>query len=78
MQQQEQYDEINTFRVMSARRIDWFKATVVEEAITLQRKYGTDFAAAFLKEKKVETDVAARVLANSDSNIGTRRQYSTQ
>ncbi len=74
MQQQEKYDEINTFRVMSARRLDWFKATLVEEGISLQRQHGTDFAAAFLKEKRIDTEVVARVLASPE----TRRQYSVQ
>jgi len=67
MQQQEKYDEINTFRVISARRLDWFKATLVEEGISLQRQHGTDFAAAFLNEKKIETEVVTRVLENPDS-----------
>lgn len=74
MQQQEQYDEINTFRVMSARRLDWFKATLVEEGITLQRQHGTDYAMAYLKGKKVDADVVTRVLANPES----RRQYFVQ
>ncbi len=74
MQQKEKYDEINTFRAMSARRLDWFQATLVEEGIILQRQHGTDFAAAFLKGHKIGTDVATRVLTHPEE----RRHYSMQ
>ena len=64
MQHPANYDEINTFRDVSARRLDWLKARVVEEGISLQTVHGTDFAAAFLKEKKIDFDVALRVLVH--------------
>ena len=72
--QLEQHDEINTFRVMSARRLDWLKARVVEEGINLQCVHGTDFAASYLKSKKVDLEVALRVLAHPQE----RRHYSFQ
>ena len=72
--QLEQYDEINTFRVMSARRLDWLKARVVEEGISLQYVHGTDFAASYLKSKKVDLEVALRVLAHPHE----RRHYHLQ
>ena len=71
MQQPSNYDEINTFRSVSARRLDWVKAKVVEEGITLQTAQGTDRAAAFLKSAKVDIDVALRVLASPHE----RRHY---
>jgi len=64
MQHIENYDEINTFRAVSAQRLDWLKATLVEEGITLQKQHGTDFAAAFLKAKKIELEVVDRVLGH--------------
>ena len=64
MQHPAKYDEINTFRNVSARRLDWLKARVVEEGISLQSEHGTDFAASFLKEKKIDLEVALRVLAH--------------
>ena len=72
--QLEQYDEINTFRVMSARRLDWLKARVVEEGVSLQCVHGTDFAASYLKSKKVDLEVALRVLARPHE----RRHYQLQ
>ena len=74
MQQQSTYDEINTFRSVSARRLDWVKAKVVEEGITLQTVHGTDFAAAYLKSAKVDIDVAIRVLTHPHE----RRHYAIQ
>ncbi len=71
---QDQHDEINTFRVMSARRLDWLKARVIEEGISLQCVHGTDFAAAYLKSKKVDLEVAVRVLAHPHA----RRHYQFQ
>jgi hypothetical protein len=71
---QEKYDEINTFRVMLARRLDWARATDVEEGINMQTALGTDLAAAFLKSKEVDLDVALRVLAHPHE----RRHYSFQ
>ncbi len=69
-----QTDEINTFRVMSARRLDWLKARVIEEGISLQCVHGTDFAACYLKSKKVDLEVALRVLAHPHD----RRHYHFQ
>ena len=69
-----QTDEINTFRVMSARRLDWLKARVIEEGISLQCVHGTDFAASYLKSKKVDLEVALRVLAHPHD----RRHYHFQ
>ena len=74
MHQQNNYDEVNTFRNVSARRLDWVKAKVVEEGITLQSVHGTDFAAAYLKSAKVDLDVAIRVLAHPHE----RRHYAFQ
>lgn len=74
MQQKSNYDEVNTFRSVSARRLDWMKAKVVEEGITLQTVHGTDFAAAYLKSAKVDIDVAVRVLAHPHE----RRHYAFQ
>ena len=68
------YDEINTFRAMSARRLDWLKARVIEEGISLQCVHGTDFAASFLKSNQVDFDVALRVLAHPRA----RRHYAFQ
>ena len=72
MQQPSNYDEVNSFRSVSARRLDWVKAKVVEEGITLQSVHGTDFAAAYLKSAKVDIDVAIRVLAHPNE-----RRHST-
>ncbi|GAC1409817.1 MAG: hypothetical protein NVSMB6_09960 [Burkholderiaceae bacterium] len=69
-----QYDEIHTFRAMSARRLDWLNATVVEEGISLQNAHGTDFAASYLKSKKIDFEIALRVLANPRA----RRRYTLQ
>ncbi len=74
MHQQNNYDEINTFRSVSARRLDWVKAKVVEEGISLQSVHGTDFAAAYLKSAKIDLDVAVRVLAHPQE----RRHYAVQ
>ena len=74
MQQPSNYDEVNSFRSVSARRLDWVKAKVVEEGITLQSVHGTDFAAAYLKSAKVDIDVAIRVLAHPLE----RRHYAIQ
>ena len=74
MQNQENYDEIHTFRAVSAQRLDWLKATVVEQGITLQEQRGTDFAAAFLSEKKIDSEVVSRVL----SHPAARRQIGFQ
>ena len=74
MQQPGSYDEVNSFRSVSARRLDWVKAKVVEEGITLQLIHGTDFAAAYLKSAKVDIDVAIRVLAHPHE----RRHYAIQ
>lgn len=57
-------NETNTFRIMTARRLDWLKARTIEEGINLQVAHGTDFAAAYLKSKQVDLEVALRVLAN--------------
>lgn len=72
--QLEQNDEINTFRVMSARRLDWLKARVVEEGISLQCAHGTDFAASYLKSKQVDLEIALRVLVHPRE----RRHYQFQ
>lgn len=74
MHQQNSYDEIHTFRSVSARRLDWVKAKIVEEGISLQMVHGTDFAAAYLKSAKVDLDVAVRVLAHPNE----RRHYAFQ
>ncbi len=74
MRNQEKYDEVNTFRIMLARRLDWSKAKDVEEGINMQTTVGTDLAAAYLKSKEVDLDVALRVLAHPHE----RRQYSFQ
>lgn len=74
MQQPGNYDEVNSFRSVLARRLDWVKAKVVEEGITLQSVHGTDFAAAYLKSAKVDIDVAIRVLAHPHE----RRHYAIQ
>lgn len=58
------YDEINTFRIVSARRLDWLKAAIVEVGVDLQSMHGTDFAASYMKEQKIDIDVAVRVLAH--------------
>lgn len=68
------YDEINTFRVMSARRLDWINARVIEEGISMQGVHGTDHAASYLKSKKVDIEVALRVLAHPHE----RRHYQFQ
>lgn len=64
MQDRSSYDEINTFRIMLARRLDWLKAKAVEEGISMQSLHGTDQAAAYLKSKQVDLDIALRVLAH--------------
>lgn len=74
MIEQTPYDEVNTFRVMSARRLDWRKARDIEEGITLQGVHGTDYAASYLKSKKIDFDVALRVLAHPHE----RRHYQFQ
>lgn len=74
MQDQSNYDEVNTFRTMLARRLDWLKAKAVEEGISLQSKHGTDHAAAYLKSKQVDLDIALRVLAHPLE----RRHYTFQ
>jgi hypothetical protein len=74
VQNQDKYDEINSFRVLLARRLDWSKARDVEEGITLQSKQGTDAAAAYLKSKEIDLDVALRVLAHPHE----RRHYTFQ
>lgn len=56
------YDEINSFRNVQVRRLDWVKAHLVDESVRLQSRQGTDLAAAFLKSEKVDIDVALRVL----------------
>ena len=56
------YDEVNSFRSVHVRRLDWVKAHLVDESLKLQRYQGTDSAAAFLKSEKVDIDVALRVL----------------
>jgi hypothetical protein len=58
------YDEINSFRDVRVRRLDWVKAHLVDESVRLQSCQGTDSAAAFLKSEKVDIDVALRVLAH--------------
>ena len=58
------YDEVNSFRSIYVRRLDWVKAHLVDEGLRLQRHQGTDSAAAFLKSEKVDIDVALRVLAH--------------
>ncbi len=73
-QNQNKYDEINSFRVLLARRLDWSKAKDVEEGINLQSQHGTDFAASYLKSKKIDLDVALRVLTHP----GERRHYTFQ
>lgn len=74
MQNQKEYDEINSFRILLARRLDWSKAHDVEEGISMQSKQGTDVAASYLKSKKIDLDVALRVLAHP----GERRHYTFQ
>ena len=43
-------------------RQDWTSARFVEEGITIQVVYGTRYAAAFLKNRMIDIDVALRVL----------------
>ena len=74
MEKEKSVDEINTFRIMLARRLDWMKAREVEQGISLQMEQGTDFAASYLKSKQIDLDVALRVLAHPHE----RRQYSFQ
>lgn len=74
MQYEAKEDEVNTFRQVSARRLDWLKANVVEEGICMQSAHGTDYAASYLKAKQVDLDVALRVLAHPHE----RRHYSFQ
>lgn len=74
MAYQTEYDEIHTFRIMSARRLDWLNAGVVEEGINLQSMHGTDFAASYLKSKQIDLEVALRVLAHPQA----RRHYTFQ
>ena len=64
MQDRSSDDEINTFRIMLARRLDWSKAKAIEEGLKLQSMHGTDRAAAFLKSEQVDLDIALRVLAH--------------
>ena len=45
-------------------RQDWTSARFVEESITIQVVYGTRYAAAFLKNRMIDIDVALRVLLN--------------
>lgn len=71
MQDDRHADEINTFRVMLARRIDWSSANAVEESIELQAVHGTDRAALYLKSNQVDIDIALRVLTHPLA----RRQY---
>ena len=57
---------------MHARQ-DWTSARFVEEGITIQDVYGTRYAAAFLKNRMIDIDVALRVLLNP----AQRRHYLT-
>lgn len=43
-------------------RQDWTSARFIEEGITIQVVYGTRYAAAFLKNRMIDIDVALRVL----------------
>ena len=52
-------------------RQDWTSARFVEEGITIQVVYGTRYAAAFLKNRMIDIDVALRVLLNP----AQRRNY---
>lgn len=54
-------------------RQDWTSARFVEEGITIQVVYGTRYAAAFLKNRMIDIDVALRVLLNPTQ----RRNYLT-
>lgn len=45
-------------------RQDWTSARFVEEGITIQVVYGTRYAAAFMKNRMIDIDVALRVLLN--------------
>lgn len=45
-------------------RQDWISARFVEEGITIQLVYGTRSAAAFLKNRMIDLEVARRVLLN--------------
>lgn len=74
MKNQNNYDEINSFRILLARRLDWSKARDVEMGITMQSRQGTDAAAAYLKSKAIDLDVALRVLAHPHE----RRDYTFQ
>ena len=52
-------------------RQDWTSARFVEEGISIQVVYGTRYAAAFLKNRMIDIDVALRVLLNPTQ----RRHY---
>ena len=52
-------------------RQDWTSARFVEESITIQVTYGTRYAAAFLKNRMIDIDVARRVLLSP----AQRRNY---
>lgn len=55
-------------------RQDWTSARFVDEGITIQHVYGTRPAAAFLKSRMIDIDVALRVLLNP----ARRRNYQLQ
>ena len=69
--QTEQSVERRAMPVPFARRQDVETAKVVNQAILLQERIGTDYAAAYLSCKGVSMDIAIRVL----SRPWERRRY---
>ena len=55
-------------------RLDWASARFVEEGINVQRVYGTRYAAAFLKARMINLEVARRVLLDPKK----RRSYAVR
>jgi hypothetical protein len=50
------------FPAASPSRPDWHTARFVRQGIKMQQTHGTSFAASFLKNRRVDIDIALRVL----------------
>lgn len=55
-------EEAWDFPAASPTRPDWHTARFVKQGIRMQQTHGTGYAAAFLKTRRVDIDVALRVL----------------
>lgn len=50
------------FPAASPSRPDWHTARFVRQGIKMQQTHGTSFAASFLKNRRVDINIALRVL----------------